>query len=145
MSATQLEWRSNRHTYMHVEWLPYLWHCKYQDFGFDTPEHLSCPIKMAWTGLGTWLASNCLYDIIICDAVLRIMSLILSSHAWLILMLWYIISSQLVTLGLLLHNAHIRQHYHAVYICRDGGGRLFVYVYVIHPWTVNSMFNFFSA
>ena len=45
-------------------------------------------------------------------------------------MLWYIISSQLVTLGLLLHNAHIRQHYHAVYICRDGGGRLFVDVYI---------------
>ena len=45
-------------------------------------------------------------------------------------MLWYIISSQLVTLGLHLWNAHISQHYHAVYICRDGGGRLFVDVYI---------------
>ena len=82
----------------------------YQGFELYTRSTFSSPLAL--TGLGTRLASNCLYDItIICNAVLRIMSLILSSHAWLILMLWYINSSQLVTLGLLLCNAHIKQHY----------------------------------
>ena len=83
----------------------------YQGFELYTRSTFSSPLAL--TGLGARLASNCLHDIIIiiCDAVLRIMSLILSSHAWLILMLWYINSSQLVTLGLLLCNAHIKQHY----------------------------------
>ena len=44
-------------------------------------------------------------------------------------------------------NAHMRQHYHAVYICRDGGGRLFVEVYIythellIIPCTISLVDN----
>ena len=33
-----------------VEWLPYLWHCKYQGFGFDKPEHP--PAQLKWPERG---------------------------------------------------------------------------------------------
>ena len=63
-------------------------------------------------------------------------------------MLWYIISSQLVTLGLLLHNAHIRQHTAAVYVAMVMVVSLYMYMLYTHelliPCSISSVHNSLS-